>query len=287
MITEKKIPIPARNEVPATQLYTKVIQKNETNVDYRPILLLVPGGPGGNHGVFNTIVDKLLKFADLILFDPRGCGYSEPSKAEYCTIYHYIDDIEAIRSYFNIKNMILLGGSYGAMAALGYAIKYPRHLSKLILLGGAPSGKFIETAKQNLEKRGTVEQKIIAEKLWNGEFKSVEEFTDFYAVMASLYSVKSSVSPPTIKPRIPYNIEVNNLGFKSFMKTFNFEEKLNKIACKVLIICGAQDWINDPQYARQIAKNIPNSELYIFDECGHFVWIDQPELFFNTIEMFF
>ena len=127
------------------------------------------------------------KFADLILFDPRGCGGSESSDAKYCTIDHYIDDLEAIRSHFSAEKIILLGGSYGAMASLGYAIQNPAHLSKLILLAGAPSYKFIETAKQNLEKLGSDAQKAVAQKLWNGTFRDANEFSDYYTIISLLF----------------------------------------------------------------------------------------------------
>ncbi|PJB10650.1 MAG: prolyl aminopeptidase, partial [Gammaproteobacteria bacterium CG_4_9_14_3_um_filter_38_9] len=168
----------------------------------------------------------------------------------------------------------------------GYAIKYPDHLVKLILLAGAPSYKFIETAKNNLEKKGTDEQKIVAQKLWNGQFRDAKEFADFYKVMAPLYSVNTTAAPPTTSSGIPYNIEVTNLGFKKFLRTFNFENEMEKITCLTLIICGADDWINDPSHAKFMADKIPKSTLHIFDRCGHFAEDDQPELFFNAMDNF-
>jgi proline iminopeptidase len=179
-----------------------------------------------------------------------------------------------------------LGASYGAMASLGYAIKYPDHLTKLILLAGAPSYKFIETAKKNLEKKGTVEQKAIAQKLWNGAFRDAKEFTDYYKIMMPLYSVNSTVEPPATSEGIPYNIEVTNLGFSQFLRTFNFENDMEKISCQTLIICGADDWVNDPSHAKFMAEKIPKSTLHIFDRCGHFAEDDQPELFFNALDDF-
>ncbi len=250
-------------------------------------MILVPGGPGGNHSVYLPMVKDLLPFADLILFDPRGCGNSEPSKAQYCTMEDYIDDIEAIRSYFNVNSIILMGGSYGSMASLGYAIKYPDRLEKLILLAGAPSYKFIETAKKNLEKKGTDQQKKAAQKLWSGTFRSAKEFSDFYTMMAPLYSVNSLAKPPTTSSGIPYNIEVTNLGFSQFLRTFNYEDQIEKITAPTLIIWGADDWINDVAYASFIAKKIRKSTLHIFEHCGHFAEEDQPTLFFNALADFF
>ena len=286
MFSEIRIEIPARGNTPATKFFCKIMQKENTRLGDRPVMLLAPGGPGGNHAVYLPISEHLLKFADLILFDPRGCGGSDSSEAKYCTLDDYIDDLNAIRMHFNLNKIILLGGSYGAMASLGYAIKYPDHLAKLILLAGAPSYKFIETAKRNLEKKGSDQQKAVSQKLWDGEFCDANEFTEFYKIMAPLYSVNSTSELPTISSGIPYNIEVTNLGFKKFLRTFNFEDDMEKINCPTLIICGEDDWINDPCHSELMAKKIQGSTLHIFDHCGHFAEKDQPELFLKALNDF-
>lgn len=283
---EKRIELPARTNAPATNLYCKILLNDSTMLGNKPVIILVPGGPGGNHAVYLPITEHLLQYSDLILFDPRGCGASDPSDAQYCSIDDYIDDIDAIRTYFNLNQITLLGGSYGAMASLGYATRYPDHLEKLILLAGAPSHKFIDTAKQNLEKRGTDTQKRIAKKLWDGDFKDANEFSDFYDKMGSLYSVNSNEAPPTTSPGIPYNIEVTNFGFKKFLRKFNFEDQLQNVTCETLIICGEDDWINDPSHSEFMAHKIKKSTLHIFQDCGHFAEIDQPKLFFETLSHF-
>ena len=104
--------------------------------------------------------------------------------------------------------------------------------------------------------------------------------------MAPLYSVNTTVAPPTTSSGIPYNIEVTNLGFKEFLRSFNFENEMEKITCPTLIICGADDWINDPSHAKLMAEKIPVSTLHIFDRCGHFAEDDQPELFFEAVDNF-
>lgn len=287
MFSEVNIQIPARNAAPATRLYCKIAQKESGQLGTRPVMILVPGGPGGNHSVYLPMANKLLQFADLIFFDPRACGSSEPGDKKYCTIDHYIDDIEAIRLYFNLDKISLLGGSYGSMASIGYAIKYPDRLEKLVLLAGAPSYKFIQTAKENLKRKGTTQQKAAAQKLWEGTFKSAKEFSEFYKIMAPLYSVNPAPAPPTTSSGIPYNIEVTNLGFSDFLRTFNYENQIEKITCPTLIIWGEDDWINDVCYAKLIASKIQNPTLHIFKQCGHFAEVDQPALFYKTLTDFF
>jgi len=212
-----KIKIPQRANAPETSLWVEIMTQNDDPASLgkeRSVMLLVPGGPGGNHTVYDEIKGELFKYTDLILFDPRGCGASDSSAAEYCTIDHYRDDIEAIREHFGLEKIILFGGSYGSMASLGYAVKYQDKLEKLILSGGAPSFRFIDLAKKNLKERGTEEQILAGEKLFSGGFKNAQEFEEFYKILAPLYVYKFQQQDPvpTTKSKIPYNIDVTTIG---------------------------------------------------------------------------
>lgn len=287
-----KIKIPQRLDVPETSLWLEVLtQVNDVTQlgKTKSVMLLMPGGPGGNHSVYDEIKFELLKHADLILFDPRGCGYSDASDPRYCTMDHCRDDIEAIRVYFGLEKIILFGGSYGAMVSLGYAIKYEGRLERLILNAGAPSFRFIDLAKENLKKLGNSEQILAGERLFSGLLKSPQEFEEFSQLMAPLYIYKHQQQDvaPTTKTKIPYNIDITNLGFSSFLANFDYEPYLEGIDCETLIICGKNDWINDPSLAELMARKIPNSKLVLLDECGHFIWRDQKENFFKAIQDFF
>lgn len=283
-----KILIPPTAETPAAQLYVNVLKTTDKITD-RPVLLLLPGGPGGNHSVYNSIQNELLQYANLILFDPRGCGYSDECDAKYCSIDNYIEDVEALRKHFNLPRMILLGGSYGAMAAIGYAVKYAKNLDKLILIAGAPSYRFLETAKTNILRKGSPEQIEAAKNLFAGTFKNPEHFNEYYKITCSLYihtAAHLQNNPPSINSNIPYNINIINYGFGNFLRKFNFESDLKNITCGTLILVGKEDWITDPVHSEFTAKNIPNSKLIIFNECGHFIWVDQREGFLQALQDF-
>lgn len=126
MKTINFIKVKKTSTIPETIIYTEFHKINEMSPTIRDTLILLPGGPGGNHTVYNLFVGKLLPYADLILFDPRGCGNSQNSPAKYCKLEQYIEDVESIREFYNISpdKFIVLGASYGSMAALGYSIKY-------------------------------------------------------------------------------------------------------------------------------------------------------------------
>lgn len=122
------INLPNRPKVPGAQIAYKKFTANHPKKKLK--FICMPGGPGGDHSIFASHTDFLTQFGDVILFDPRGCGLSHANGAEDYQIETYIDDIEALRQHFQIEsNFILLGISYGSMAAQGYAVKYPQNLA--------------------------------------------------------------------------------------------------------------------------------------------------------------
>ena len=76
------ISLPTRQGVPETTIYVKIFTQDYP-LGYRDVMILVPGGPGNDHTMYdapeNSIAKALLLVVDIILFDPRGCGVNEAS----------------------------------------------------------------------------------------------------------------------------------------------------------------------------------------------------------------
>jgi pimeloyl-ACP methyl ester carboxylesterase len=60
---------------------------------------------------------------------------------------------------------------------------------------------------------------------------------------------------------------------------------MRNISCPTLIIHGDYDVIPTEAIER-MGKEIKNAEVHIVKECGHFVHIEKPEFYFNTIRSF-
>lgn len=292
-----KIKIPKRNAIPECELYVEILRESTNTSNQlgyeRPVMLMLPGGPGGNHTVYDAIKTALLNFADLVLLDPRGCGLSSPSEAMFCTMEESVNDIEALRQKLGIDKFILFGGSYGAMVGLRYAISYSSNLLGLILVAGAPSGKCFDTALETLKKIGTNEQITLTEKLFEGRITSIEEKEKYYTIMQNIYLAKSAeefalnkVDIPTVKKKLPYFLELSNFGHSTLLPNYDVVEELHKITAPTLLLAGEYDWINNVKYAYQMHELIPNSELEIFSGAGHFVWHGIEEQFNDKIGKF-
>lgn len=100
----------------------------------RPALFL-HGGPGVG------IAPDYRRFFDpthyrQILVDQRGAGRSTPH-AEIAdnTTWRIIEDLEQIREHLGFDDWVIMGGSWGSLLALCYAIKHPDRVAGIIIRG--------------------------------------------------------------------------------------------------------------------------------------------------------
>lgn len=282
------VPIPARESAPATSLYVKIVFTEEESLKSKPYIFMLPGGPGFNHSHYKDY-SCLSEIGNVVFHDPRGCGLSDKADPATYTMENYIDDIEAIRKHLKLSKIALVGKSYGAMCALGYVLRYPDVVSKLVLAAGATSYRFLETAKQNFfSRQPTQEQMQICEKLWDGSFADDEELAQYISLMRPYYSYKvrhgEAVNRPA--PDYPYSFAPINQGFKGFLREFDFEDQLEKINCETLILVGEEDWITDKKYSQLMAERIKGSQLKIFPKSDHSMESDVPESYFGAINVF-
>lgn len=254
----------------------------------RPVLFMLHGGPGGDHLRFKQHSLELQDLAQLVFIDHRGCGRSKKSKQKEYTLENNIEDIEALRLHLGLERICILGTSYGGMVAQGYAVRYPQHLDKLILVVTAPSHAFLKEAKKNLQKRGNAKQIAICDHLWNGTFESPKHVAEFFKVMNSLYSTTAKKNAKLSYHKSPtiWNHEALNQGFIDLTLDFNFIPKLKKITCPTLVLAGQNDWICSPNQSKIIAKHIKNSTLKIIKGAGHAIAVDAHKQYINAIKRF-
>jgi proline iminopeptidase len=253
----------------------------------RPVLFLHTGGPGGDHTVFKPGYTPLREVAQLVYFDPRGCGRSAPCDPAAITLDNHVDDLDALRAHLGLPRISLLGASYGGMVALGYALRHPDRLANLILQVTAPSFRFLGDAQRLVRERGTPEQVRVCERLWAGSFESLDQLKEYYRVMGPLYAVKHD--PSTFDEgwgRAIRSFVALNRGFGDFLRTFDYVDRLHEIRCPTLILAGAHDWICPPEHSRLMAERIPRSHLKVFPRSSHAVAGDEPEAFLRAVSGF-
>lgn len=263
-------------QTPLGSVYTKLVGDVNNTL---PVIVVFPGGPGFGHEVYQGHSGHFAEHARMLFFDPIGSGKSSKldNHKEY-TQDNYIKTVKALVDHFNFKNIIILGTSYGSMTAQKFAIDYSELVSKLILVGGAPSHHFLESAKEQLDKRGTDEQKAISKILFDGNLTDEKDVARFMSVMAPLYSNRAQKTGASAY-KATGSVEPLNMAFRTRFDHFDYREKLKKLTIPALIFVGEDDWVNPVEQVSLIAELMPNAKLIIVEDSGHSIAVDRPDIY--------
>jgi proline iminopeptidase len=252
----------------------------------RPAAMVIHGGPGSDHTGFKPGFSPLAARLQLIYFDHRGQGRSDPADPATYTLDENVEDMEALRRHLGLGPIVSIGTSYGGMVAMAHAARYPDAVSHLVLIVTAAHGGFIPRAQAIVRERGTAEQQAVCEKVWTGGFRSAEEMRHYYAVMGPMYARRyGATSAEAGRLRTIHSPEALNRAFgpKGFLRSFDLRPELPRIAVPTLVLAGRHDWICPPEFSEEIASLIPQADLRVFEHSSHSIRSDEPEAMVDAI----
>jgi proline iminopeptidase len=107
------------------------------------LLVAVHGGPGITSHYMETLPNLTggvlagPKRA-FVTYDQRGAGRSTQPHSKDFSFPRYVEDLDAVGTFFGADKMHLLAHSWGAAVSMAYAIAHPDRVGSLVLLGGVP-----------------------------------------------------------------------------------------------------------------------------------------------------
>lgn len=257
-------------------------------------ILIISGGPGLKSRYMSSVANELGKSYKCILVEQRGIGRSTVPKYDTSTISldKTINDLEFLRKHLGIKDWVVLGHSCGGLNASKYAVSYPASVSALIL---------VETIGLNLDSFKYLDDNINY-RLLPSDIELVKYWTDStviarYGDRASIEYVKA-LNPAyffdrkksfelsqTLSPD-DLNTVVNKLIFDDYVKQkIDLTEPSRQFLKPVLIISGRQSFIGE-SIPLNLSTIYPDSKMVVVERCGHYVWIEQPTIFYKEINDF-
>jgi proline iminopeptidase len=255
----------------------------------RPVAMLVHGGPGGDHSGFKPSMSPLAEQMQLIYFDHRGQGRSDPADPSTYTLDENVEDMEALRRHLGLGPIVSIGTSYGGMVAMAHAARYPEAVSRLVLIVTAAHGGFVTRAQQIVQERGSAQQRLVCEMLWSGGFRSADDMRQYYDAMGPLYARKHDPQAAAVgQQRAIYAPKPLNRAFgpAGFLRRFDLRGELGRITAPTLILAGRHDWICPPEFSEEIHRLIGGSELRIFEESSHSIRVDEPQAMLDALTHF-
>jgi proline iminopeptidase len=191
--------------------------------------------------------------------------------------------------------MLLLGHSHGGVVAQAYAARHPDTVERLVLASTlarfhADQQEAMEAAMRAKAGEAWYDDAVAAVKAEQaGEWGSDEELAQivqrempFYF---STYGDRERAYLRVIEDEIPVGDALKLFNDEIFT-TFDLRPQLVAITAPTLVITGDDDFITGPVCAREIADCIQGARLVLLPDCGHMVFVEQPERFAAAVTEF-
>ena len=262
-----------------------------------PIIVL-HGGPGNTMESILPDLEPLEQNHTLIYYDQRGNGRSDLLIADSdLALPNHVQDLEAIRLYFNLEKVTLLGNSWGGLLASFYAVAHPDRVARMVLLSPAsPSFELLEASTNHIHMRIPADKKNTFNMLanpdkWLNSQDPHKVCRRFYEILIPVYFTDTTKAKDMRGDTCAGPAEaikrqqlVNKQIWHS-LKKWDIRDRLHNVDTPTLIIHGKDDIITlDSSLAW--TKSYPNTRLLVMEDSGHMTHIEQPDKFFKAVNTF-
>lgn len=256
---------------------SKFVQAGKVRLHYNEagtgeaVICLHGGGPGATGwSNFNTNMGPLSKHYRTILLDAPQYGKSDPvviNEERYSFNARVIRDmLDAL----NIEKVHLIGNSFGGATSLAFAIEYPERTGKVVVMGPAAGPSLF------------VPRPLEGIKLLNGFWDNPSKEAMRKIVEVFVYDQKFKTDE-LIERR--YNAAMSHPEHAEARKKSgggpqrDFTMELQKIKAKSLIIWGRDDRFSPLDFGLLLLWRIPDAQLHVFPQCGHWVQYEKADQF--------
>ena len=252
-----------------------------------PVLIAHHGGGGiGSMAEPKTTFGPLSDRFRVVIFDARGCGYSEGvppySHAQWAA------DVDGLREWLGVDKIVIAGGSYGGFIALEYAVAYPEHVRAIVLRDTSADTSNLKLAYENARNQDRV---VINwdnfNRYWSGQMRDDGDLKARWAEIIPLYDYE--YDPVRSAARVEsgiYRHEAHNWCFQYNQQNYDLKPQLPSITAPTLVTVGRFDWVTPVSAAETIASLIPGAKLVVFEKSGHSPQVEERTLFLSTVRDF-
>ncbi|MCS6808587.1 MAG: alpha/beta hydrolase [Bacteroidota bacterium] len=209
-------------------------------------------------------------------------GYGKSSKNHEISLDFYAAVIKNLATALQLHRVVLCGHSLGGQIAILAGLRYPKLVSKLILLSAAGLEYYTELERMLIKPFVRLPVPL---------FKYASPAIIYLAYAANFYSMPQEAMC-MVRDRILWaHASGYDLYCKAVVQSFlamgyaPVAPRLSAVQQPTLIIYGANDnfipnWFmhggTPHTVAQESAQRIPRAQYVIFERCGHFVPFEKP-----------
>jgi proline iminopeptidase len=251
-------------------------------------IILLHGGPGMPDEM-TEIREFLQEKMQVITFDQRGTGLKNIKGCTF-TIKDYLDDIDRIADYFQLKSFHLLGHSWGGLYAQIYATERPERIISLFLCSPvAGTGKVWSIAEREVfqynRKRSTgLEWMMMGVNTMLGFLGSRSAYRRLFKQIIINYHKGYNV-PPTDPEKLAKINARAGIKTRQAIKQYPPLNIVGDTIYPVMITYGQYDAYDKSK--EYVLLRYPNAKTMIIPDSGHTPWKHSWPVFKHILSDFF
>jgi len=259
-------------------------------------LLVLHGGPGAPHDYLESLA-VLADERPVVFYDQLGCGNSErPEDVSLWNVERFVEELGQVRAALGLKQVHILGQSWGTMLATDYMLSGPEEPEGVIsLIFSAPALSTARWARDTRElvaalpedSRGAIEQSEAT-----GDFAA----ESYQAAMLSFYRKHLCRLDPWPDSMQRTFEKMGTLVYETMwgpseftitgsLRGYDRVDRLKEITVPVLFTCGRHDEAT-PAATEYYHRHLPGSEMVVIEEAAHMHHLEKPEEYFKAVRAF-
>ncbi|MGW5382245.1 alpha/beta fold hydrolase [Nocardia sp. NPDC003963] len=246
------------------------------------VVLLHGGGPGASGSSnYSRNIEALARRFRVIVVDMPGYGRSTKRIDQSDPFGDLASAVGGLLDALRIDTAHLVGNSYGGAAALRLAMDRPEKVGRMILMGPGGIGTTRALPTEGLRALLSYYGGSGPSRVKLAEFVREYLVHDASAVTDEMIDDRYRAS---LDPEVIANPPLRRPAGWSAPRTLwrmdlTRDRRLGQVTHPTLVIWGAQDRVNRPSGARMLADRLPDCDIYLPANTGHWVQWERAELF--------
>ena len=252
-------------------------------------LLVVHGGPG-----FLSMPDVVADLADerpVYFYDQLGCGRSASAADQSLyTIEHYVAELAAVRAALGLREVHLLGQSWGCLLVAEYLLRErPEGVRSLTLSGPLLSAPLWEADQRAyLAAMPAAQQAVVAEAERTGDFGEAYQaaMMDYYhRHLCRLDPWPGNVTQSLGQMNLDLYLTMwgpSEFTVTGTLKGHDLLPRLHEIVQPTLLICGEHDEAS-PASVQLFRDRLPRGAMAVLPYASHLHHLEQPGVFLDVV----
>jgi pimeloyl-ACP methyl ester carboxylesterase len=253
-----------------------------------PVLLLHGGGIDSAGFSYKYAIEPLARSHRVFAPDWPGYGESDKPGVEH-TMDFYAGFLGGLMDALELERASLVGISLGGGAVLGFTLRSPQRVEKLVLvdsygLGDEVPGGRLGYLMVRAPLASTLTRALLRRSRRVVRWSLYSVFYDRRAVTDEMVEEAYRLANQPGAWRAFSSFQRSEVGWNGLRTSF--VDRLHEIKAPVLIIHGANDGFVPVALARRAHERIAESELHVLPDCGHIPPRECPEEFNRLVGQF-